>query len=96
MTMRRGSNDAWDDSSDDNDMAQEDDLDDWSDEPDGFVLAEMMCPSCRARVTEDTQKCPACGDWITPVDFASKGPKRWVYVAAVALMLLAILLFTLR
>ena len=31
-------------------------------------LPEMMCPSCRGTVTEDTQKCPHCGDWITPVE----------------------------
>jgi len=58
-------------------------------------LPEMTCPSCRASVTEDTQKCPHCGDWITPVEGSTKG-KRFVFVIAVVLMLAATLFFTLR
>lgn len=59
-----------------------------SDEP-----AEMSCPSCRAVVTEDTSKCPHCDDWITPVDSAAAGPKRWIYVLAIVIMLLISLLW---
>ncbi|MFQ5429609.1 MAG: hypothetical protein ACE5E1_04785 [Phycisphaerae bacterium] len=66
--------------------------DDYNDEAD--ALPEMMCPNCRATVTEDTQKCPRCGDWITPVDPARGGPRRWIFVVVVLVMLYAILRWT--
>ena len=50
--------------------------------------AEMICPSCRGIVTEDTAKCPHCGDWITPVDPSNGALSRWVYIIAVIIMLL--------
>lgn len=53
----------------------------------------MYCPECGAAVTEDTQKCPHCGDWITPVDRARFDWKRWFFVIAVLLMLMAMLRF---
>ena len=56
-------------------------------------LPEMMCPQCRRMVTEDTQKCPYCGDWITPKDPSSTNWRRYIYVAAVLLMLYAMLRF---
>lgn len=58
-------------------------------------LPEMLCPNCRATVTEDTQKCPHCGDWITPVEPSDSGWRRWLFVVAVLLMLLAMLRFAL-
>ena len=54
-------------------------------------LPEMACPACGGIVTEDTQKCPHCGDWIIPRAPGSRGWRRWVFVAAVLLMLLALL-----
>ncbi|MBX3396570.1 MAG: hypothetical protein KF841_14505 [Phycisphaerae bacterium] len=63
---------------------------------DAESLPEMMCPSCRATVTEDTQKCPACGDWITPVDRRSGSPRRWIFIAAVVMMLVAMMMMVLR
>jgi predicted nucleic acid-binding Zn ribbon protein len=58
-------------------------------------LPEMVCPSCGGRVVEDTQQCPHCGDWITPLDGERRGPKRWIFVIAVLLMLLAMLRYAL-
>jgi len=53
----------------------------------------LSCPNCRAAVHEDTQQCPRCGDWITPID--SRGSwKRWVWVAAVVLLILSFSLVT--
>ena len=67
--------------------APDDDLNDMirfgSDEP-----PDMMCPSCRATVSEDTQKCPHCGDWITPVDPNGAGIRRWMFIIAAIIMLL--------
>ncbi|MCG8409438.1 MAG: hypothetical protein MI923_29890 [Phycisphaerales bacterium] len=74
----------------------EDDFDDeYADYGHDDDLPEMMCPNCRGVVTEDTQKCPHCGDWITPVDETTRGWRRWLFVVAVLLMLLAILRFAL-
>jgi len=54
-------------------------------------LPEMICPHCHGQITEDTQKCPHCGDWITPVDPATRGRSRWLFVLAVLLMLYAMM-----
>jgi hypothetical protein len=82
---------------DDKDLPLEQDMDD-DDSPldqdvdeEDDALGEMLCPSCRRTVTEDTQKCPYCGDWITPEHPSSRGWRRWVFVAAVLLMLWAVL-----
>ena len=47
----------------------------------------LLCPSCRKDVHEDTQQCPHCGDWITPVDPQSRW-KRLVWVIVVVMMVL--------
>jgi hypothetical protein len=57
-------------------------------------LPEMRCPSCGATVTEDTQQCPDCGDWIIPQDPAGHGWRRWVFVAIILVMLYAVLKWT--
>lgn len=77
--------DSWDD---DPDAPLSSDVDD---DVDDYVLSEMLCPECGRRVTEDTQKCPHCGDWITPIAPRAGQWKRWWFVAAVLLMLLAML-----
>lgn len=69
---------------------------DRSDDSDSDLLsADMACPTCRKPVTIETQKCPHCGDWITPVYPSSGRPPRWLFVVAVLLMLLAMLRFIL-
>ncbi|HVP10447.1 MAG TPA: hypothetical protein VMV94_04570 [Phycisphaerae bacterium] len=81
----------------DKDLPLEEDMDD-KDSPlagdldeEDEALGEMICPSCRGIVTEDTQKCPHCGDWITPEHASRHGWRRWVFVAAVLLTLWALL-----
>jgi len=77
----------------DRDLPQAQDLDSRDDD-----LPEMMCPACGGDVTEDTQKCPHCGDWITAVEAregSSLRSRRWVLVVAVLLMLLAMWRFIL-
>ena len=76
-------------SEDDKDLPLEEDLDDGSDD-----LPEAACPSCGAVVTEDTQKCPRCGDWIVPADLSRRGWRQWVFVAVVLLMLYSVLRWT--
>ncbi|MFQ5412093.1 MAG: hypothetical protein ACE5EC_07335 [Phycisphaerae bacterium] len=58
---------------------------------DGDALPEMMCPNCRGLICEDTQKCPHCGDWIPAGDppGSRRRVRRWAFLAAVVLMLLA-------
>ena len=76
---------------DDRDLPLEQDMD----RDDDDSLPEMTCPICRATVVEDTQKCPHCGDWITPVD-GLRQPirrRRWLFVAAVMIMLYAMFRF---
>ena len=83
--------DSWDDAAADPDAPLPSDL---HDDDDDAALPDMACPECGARVTEDTQKCPRCGDWITPIAPAS-GRRSWWLAIAVLLMLLAMLRFIL-
>ncbi|MEK6798881.1 MAG: hypothetical protein AABZ12_07955 [Planctomycetota bacterium] len=51
----------------------------------------LLCPSCRRQVHEDTQQCPHCGDWITPV--SDEHPlRRWLMVAIAVLLILTFVL----
>jgi hypothetical protein len=71
---------------DDKDLPLEQDLREDADEP-----AEAVCPSCRSFVSEEAQKCPFCGDWITPAQASQYGWRRWLFIAAVLVMLWALL-----
>ena len=73
------------------DYADEEWVDNDDDDDDGDDL--LTCPFCREPVHEDTQQCPHCGDWITPVAAESHW-KRIVWIVAVALLILAMTLLT--
>ena len=48
----------------------------------------LHCPNCHKEVHEDTQQCPYCREWITPVD--RRGTRnRWVWIVAAILLILA-------
>jgi len=66
------------------DDADEEWVEDEAEDSDDDLLS---CPSCRRPVHEDTQQCPHCGDWITPVDQPGRA-KRWISIAVVILMIL--------
>jgi RNA polymerase subunit RPABC4/transcription elongation factor Spt4 len=70
---------------DDNDAADEEWVDEGEDPADDDLLS---CPSCRRSVHEDTQQCPHCGDWITPVDLSGRS-KRWIWAVAVIVVILS-------
>jgi len=74
---------AWDEDIDDDGG----ELDEWVDDdnPEDVLL---HCPSCKQTVHEDTQQCPHCGDWITPVDL-SDCPRQRIWLIAVILLIIA-------
>ncbi len=78
-------------------MHDSDGLEEWvvDDEADDDQDCTLVCPVCSAAVHEDTQQCPACGDWIVPI-YPSAHFKRWVWIVAVALVLLSFLIMTIR
>lgn len=53
----------------------------------------MVCPSCHGAVHEETQQCPHCLDWITPVDASSNTRPLWWIVVVVMLIASLVLLF---
>lgn len=66
---------------------------DWvEDEDDGDDL--LQCPSCHLAVHEETQQCPHCGDWITPV-YPNEGSRRILWVIMVVVLIVALLALTL-
>ena len=76
-------------------MTWDDDADaEWvEDEAESSEDDLLFCPSCRQAVHENTQQCPHCGDWITPIDLSGRS-KRWVWVVVVLLLILSMGLFT--
>lgn len=57
------------------DDSDEDNVDDDNDE----ATLSRPCPSCGLEVYEDTERCPICGDYITPNWSALRGmPWRWI------------------
>ncbi len=60
------------------------DADDWGDDPND-TSEELACPGCGASVYEETQKCPHCGDWITPHAAAARFP-MWVRAVSVVVV----------
>ena len=68
-------------------------VDDESDSDSGADL--LVCPSCSSAVHEDTQQCPHCGDWITPV-YPSRRSARLIWAIVVAVLILALITLTVR
>ncbi len=75
-------------------MAYEDYPDEeWVDEEEESGDDLLVCPSCRAAVHEDTQQCPHCGDWITPI-WPKERSKRFVWLVAALLVIVAMIIMT--
>lgn len=66
--------------------------DDWiEDEAVDDPKAELLvCPSCRRGVHEDSQQCPHCGDWITPV-YPGGRARKWAFRVIIGMMILLML-----
>ncbi|MBL9124081.1 MAG: hypothetical protein JNG90_10650 [Planctomycetaceae bacterium] len=78
-------------------MAYDEDLDDDLDDDDDFESGDpdddeldcVPCPHCQVMIAEESERCPACGEYIT---FASGGLTRkglWWWVAWTLLAILA-------
>ncbi|MCB9850782.1 MAG: hypothetical protein H6817_08765 [Phycisphaerales bacterium] len=75
-----------------------DDVDDIHDDVDDLDVDDLgddenetlPCPSCGRAVYEDVDKCPYCGDWITPLSDHHTRP-NWARIVGV--LLVAALLF---
>ncbi len=88
-TMPGNYADDWDDDPNSPQARDLDESDSWdaNDESD----ADMACPQCHGRVAEDANKCPHCGEWMTPVEPSGAFSRKWWIAVAVLLMLFAIL-----
>jgi len=81
---------------DDDDPWDDDDADEQWVEDDGDDQDDLLaCPSCGQAVHEDTQQCPFCGDWITPV-YPHQTGKRLIWLIAVVLVIAAMILMVIR
>ncbi len=56
------------------------------DQWDDGEVEELSCPSCGGSVYEETQQCPHCGDWITPLAASARTPK-WIRIVGAILVL---------
>ncbi len=65
----------------------EEDLDDDFDEDSD----ETACPACGSPVYEDAEKCPHCGQWITPLSGAERRSRTWLWPILVAVLIVIIL-----
>ena len=62
---------------------------DQSDEP-----AEAICPYCRRQISEEAQRCPHCGSYLS--DEALPRRRPWWWIVAVILLLLLLLRYLMR
>ena len=69
---------AWDDEADEEWVEDEDDSED----------DVLQCPACGREVHEDTQQCPHCKDWITPV-YPGERSRRWAWGMVAILLILS-------
>ena len=76
---------TWDDDDADEEWVEDDESEDADD--------LLECPSCGRQVHQDTQQCPYCGDWITPV-YPHYRSKRWAWAAVAILLILSMVLWT--
>ncbi len=51
----------------------------------------VPCPGCGSEVYEETQKCPHCGDWITPSVALNRKNPIWIIAAILALLAMIVL-----
>ncbi len=79
--------DEWEDAEDDEAPAERDLSDDEADTP------TLPCPHCGKPVFEFVDRCPYCGDWITPSVAGRKNP--WL-VLLVFIVVAALLFWWLR
>jgi ribosomal protein S27AE len=58
----------------------------------------LTCPACGKDVYEDTEKCPHCGDWITPLAAHGRLPGwvRWVAAGVLAVIVIGLMSGILR
>jgi RNA polymerase subunit RPABC4/transcription elongation factor Spt4 len=56
---------------------------DSSDDPDLDV-----CPRCRKMISEEAERCPHCGEYISAEDAPLSG-SAWIMIAVIVLLLLA-------
>ena len=61
----------------------------WVDDEEDTGDDLLTCPACRQAVHEETQQCPHCGDWITPV-YPRSRLGRWVIVVVVLMLIVAL------
>jgi hypothetical protein len=85
-----------DDAYEDEDWYDEEDESDDSDD-----VETAHCPECRAPVYEFTEKCPACGYWLTAADrrmmWSGDSKPKWILITAgVILVVLVLGMLTLR
>src|SRR5947209_17436040 len=75
------------------DLDDEDDLDgsEWpNEEPDGDEENETVaCPNCRRPVYEDAERCPSCGNYLSPEDAPRRYP--WWFVVGFLLSMVVLL-----
>jgi hypothetical protein len=79
----------WPDPEDD--LDEDDDLDDYPEEDEDEPT--IPCPHCREEIHEDSQRCPACGKYISRED-APPERKPWWIILGVAACLYVVLKWT--
>lgn len=64
----------------------------WDDEDlDDGESEEAACPACGRSVYEDADKCPHCGEWITPTGEAQRRSRTWFWPVLVVVLILMML-----
>ncbi|HVK10767.1 MAG TPA: hypothetical protein VM597_18510 [Gemmataceae bacterium] len=73
-----------------------DDGEEWGDDDTEYVPCErdndptMECPHCKATVFDESEQCPACGQYLSAETTPAAKP-AWIVVTAVVCLIVAVL-----
>jgi hypothetical protein len=71
------------------DKDDEFDLDESDELDDDEAPALMPCPHCLGTITEETQRCPHCGDYLSE-DEIPRRPPWWIVMGVMACLLVVL------
>ena len=81
----------WDDRGDDR---QDPEDPDESDQDDSDEPALVPCPYCRQEISEDAERCPHCGSYVSVED--APRPRPWFVVGVVVLVAVVIAIWAMK
>jgi len=65
--------------------------DEWEEDDEGEDEDTIPCPYCKAEIYDGAEQCPKCGRYISEEDAPAEAKPRWIVIASVLCLVIAIL-----